>query len=158
MQPSDARTLRGAAIPTGLAGLAAILAGLAVAGGKGALGAALGSIIVIAFFSVSVFAVSYASKISPQAMFGAAVFSYVIKIFAMLLLIAVFKDATAFDSVAFGYAVIALTLVWVLAEVRTALVTKTLYIDEPAPGKAATAKGREPERAGEVETATDRGP
>ena len=36
MHSNDARILRGAAIPTGIVGLAAILAGLALAGAKGA--------------------------------------------------------------------------------------------------------------------------
>lgn len=137
MHSSDARILRGAAIPTGLAGVAAIVVGVLVAGSKGALGAALGSIVVIAFFSISVVAVSYASKISAQLMFAAAVFSYITKIFVMFALIAVFQNATAWDSRVFAYSVIALTLVWIGAEIRTSVRTKMLYIDEPEPEPSA---------------------
>ncbi|KAB2345950.1 hypothetical protein [Actinomadura rudentiformis] len=132
MQPSDARTLRGAAIPSALAGAVAIVAGLLLGGAKGALGAAIATVVVIAFFSISVVAVSYASKISPQMMFAAAVFSYIFKILGMFVLISVFEDVTAWNNKAFAWAVIALTLVWISAEIRHTLTTKTLYIDEPA--------------------------
>jgi ATP synthase protein I len=129
MQPSDARTLRGAAIPSALAGVAAVLAGLLLAGVKGALGAAIATVVVIAFFSISVVAVSYASKISAQMMFAAAVFSYITKIFVMFALVAAFQNVTLWNSEAFGWSVIALTLVWIAAEIRVTLKTKTLYVE-----------------------------
>jgi ATP synthase protein I len=136
MHSSDARILRGAAIPSGLAGLAAVAAGLVVAGAAGALGAAIGAVIVIAFFSISVLAVSYASKISPQLMFAAAVFSYITKIFGMLALVIAFEGVTAWNPRAFAWSVIALTLVWIGAEVRATVKAKTLYVDpEPSPGQ-----------------------
>ncbi|MFF5260896.1 hypothetical protein ACFY4C_18305 [Actinomadura viridis] len=143
MHSSDARILRGAAIPSGLAGLAAVAAGLALAGGKGALGAAIGAVVVIAFFSISVVAVSYASKISPQMMFTAAVFSYITKIFVMFALIIAFDGVSAWNHKAFAWSVIALTLVWVAAEIRASTKAKILYYDpEPAAGQATgTASG-----------------
>lgn len=159
MHSSDARILRGAAIPTGLAGVAAIAVGLLVAGAQGALGAALGTLVAIAFFSVSVVAVSYASKISPQMMFAAAVFSYITKIFVMFALIAVFRDATAWDPQVFAYTIIALTLVWVVAEIRTTTRAKTLYVDDPD-----ESAGRPPASAARADAGavpgppTDRGP
>ncbi|MBO2448171.1 hypothetical protein J4573_13790 [Actinomadura barringtoniae] len=131
MQPSDARILRGAAIPSALAGVAAVLAGLLLAGAKGALGAAIATVVVIVFFSISVVAVSYASKISAQLMFAAAVFSYITKIFVMFALVALLDGVTAWNSSAFAWSVIALTLVWIGAEIRTTLKTKMLYV-EPA--------------------------
>ncbi|REE98583.1 hypothetical protein [Thermomonospora umbrina] len=141
MHSSDARILRGAAIPTALAGAAAIVVGLLVAGGGGALGAAFGTLVAIAFFTVSVVAVSHASKISPQMMFAAAVFSYITKVFAMFGLIAVFQNTTAWDSQVFGYTIIALTLVWIVAEIRVATRSKTPYIDDPAESTGSTGTG-----------------
>jgi ATP synthase protein I len=160
MHSSDARILRGAAIPTGLAGIAAIAASLALAGTKGALGAAIGAFVVIAFFSISVIAVSYAAKISPQMMFAAAVFSYIAKIFVMFALVAGLDGVTVWDSKAFGWSVIALTLVWIGAEILTSTRAKTLYVDpEPAAGDLP----HDPSQAtaGSVSTAgsaADRGP
>lgn len=156
MHSSDARILRGAAIPTGLAGAAALVVGLLVAGAQGALGAALGTFVAIAFFSVSVVAVSHASKISPQMMFAAAVFSYITKIFVMFGLIAVFQDVEAWDAQVFGYTIIALTLVWIVAEIRVATRTKMLYVDDPA-GSAGSAGERAATGAGSG-PAADRSP
>jgi ATP synthase protein I len=156
MHSSDARILRGAAIPTGLAGVAATAVGLLVSGGQGALGAALGALVAIAFFSVSVVAVSYASKISPQMMFTAAVFSYITKIFVMFALIAVFRDTTAWDSQVFAYTIIALTLVWVVAEIRTTTRAKTLYVDDFEERSDASAARADAEAVSGP--TTDRGP
>ena len=137
MQPSDARILRGAAIPSALAGAVAIVAGLLLGGSKGALGAAIATVVVIAFFSISVVAVSYASKISPQMMFAAAVFSYITKIFVMFALVALLKDATVWNPQAFAWSVIALTLVWIGAEMRASMKIKAIDLDTPAPGTVA---------------------
>ncbi|WP_067813859.1 hypothetical protein [Actinomadura kijaniata] len=138
MHSTDARILRGAALPSGLAGIVALVVGLVLAGSKGMLGAALGTITVLAFFTISVVAVSYASKISPQMMFAAAVFSYITKLLVMFALIAAFKDATAWNPKVFAYTVIALTLVWIGAEIRASLKVKTLYVD-PAEDAKTTA-------------------
>jgi ATP synthase protein I len=136
MHSSDARILRGAAIPSVLAGLVAAAVSLVLAGGEGALGAAIGAVVVIAFFSISVLAVSYASRISPQAMFGAAVFSYIVKIFGMFALVIAFEGVTAWHPRAFAWSVIALTLVWIGAEIRATVKAKTLYVDpEPSAGQ-----------------------
>ncbi|GAA2422836.1 hypothetical protein GCM10010191_38320 [Actinomadura vinacea] len=165
MHSSDARILRGAAIPTGLAGIAAVAAGLALAGAKGALGAAIGAVIVIAFFSVSVIAVSYASKISAQLMFTAAVFSYIIKIFGMFALVVAFEGVTAWNSKAYAWSVIALTVVWVCAEIRASTKLKTPYVD-PAPATGTAAASASEQAAEPIADATpkagaavaDRGP
>jgi ATP synthase protein I len=149
MHTSDARILRGAAIPSGLAGVAAIVVALSLAGSRGALGAALGTIIVIAFFTISVVAVSYASRVSPQMMFAAAVFSYITKIMGMFALIALLDGVTAWSSRSFAWTVLALTLVWIGAEIRTTMKVKTLDL-APTP---------EPRRAGgDAPVAADRSP
>ena len=160
MHASDARILRGAAIPTGLAGAAAAAVCLALAGGKGALGAAIGAFVVIAFFSISVIAVSYASKVSPQMMFAAAVFSYITKVLVMFALVAALDGVTVWDSRAFGWSVIALALVWIGAEIRHTTRAKTLYVD-PAPASGEPSADSVPGPAGaasQAGPAADRGP
>ncbi|MBX6766193.1 MAG: hypothetical protein IRY90_03390, partial [Actinomadura rubrobrunea] len=80
-------------------------------------------------------AVGYAARISPQMMFAAAVFSYLGKIVAMLALVAVLDGVTLWNTAAFAWSVIALTLVWVVAEARAAMKIKTLSLDPAgAPG------------------------
>lgn len=132
MHSTDARILRGAAIPTGIAGLVAIIVGLLLAGGKGALGSAIGTAVVLVFFTLGVLVVSYVTKISEQMVLMAGLFSFLVKFGVVLALVIAFKGVTLWDSRAFGWTVIALTIVWLAAETNATLNTKTPYAD-PAP-------------------------
>ncbi|MEO3871833.1 hypothetical protein ABGB18_23720 [Nonomuraea sp. B12E4] len=137
MQANDVRVLRSAAIPTFAVGLVAVVASLLVAGGKGALGAALGTLLVGVFFSISVVAVSYAARVSPQMMAIAAMVSYLVKVVVIMVVLSSFRDTTAWNTVAFAWSVVVCTLVWTGFEVRAFLKTKMLYVDPEAsvPGK-----------------------
>jgi ATP synthase protein I len=132
MQSSDARILRGAAVPTGLVGVAAVLLSLLIAGPKGALGAAIAAAVVISFFTVSHLAVSYAAKVSPQTMMLAALASYVLKILAVMILITALNRVTVWNPRVFGWTLLVLVLTWLAAEIRTTLTTRRTYVDEPA--------------------------
>lgn len=129
MQSNDARMLRGAAIPTGAAGAGAVLIALVPAGGKGALAAALATVVVIAFFSISAVVVSWAGRISAQTMMLAALASYMVKILAVMVLVTVMDGVTIWDTRVFGWTVIGLALLWIAAEFRVALQRRP-YIDE----------------------------
>ncbi|TDD85638.1 hypothetical protein [Actinomadura rubrisoli] len=131
MQPSDARILRGAAIPTVSAGVGAVLIGLLVAGAKGALAAALATVVVTAFFSISALAVSWASKVSSQTMMLAALASYAVKILAVMVLVTSMDGVSLWNTTVFGWSVVGLALAWIAAEFRVALQKGRPYIDEP---------------------------
>src|ERR671915_1428726 len=132
MQSSDARILRGAAVPTCLAGLAAAaVCGVAV-GSKGVIAAVMGMALVMVFFTVSLIAVTYAARISPQAMLPAALGSYVVKLLVIYAALAALQDVTIWNQRAFAWTVLALTLVWVVTEARGLIKTKMLYVDDPA--------------------------
>ncbi|MCO6006190.1 hypothetical protein NE236_14450 [Actinoallomurus purpureus] len=141
MQSNDARILRGAAIPTGIVGLVAIVAGLVLAGAKGALGSAIGVAVVLVFFTFGVLVVSYVTKISQQLMMMAGLISFLIKFIAVFALIAAFKGVTLWSAHAFGWTVLALTLVWLAAETNATINTKTPYT-ETAP------RSRDQEKSG----------
>ncbi|MEU8797485.1 hypothetical protein [Spirillospora sp. NPDC048819] len=130
MQSNEARMLRGTAIPTAAAGVAAIVIGFLAAGGKGALAAALAAVVVIAFFSITVLVVSWAGKISAQTMMLAGLASYMVKILAVMLLVTSMDGVTIWNTKVFGWAVIGLALLWLAAEFRVTL-QQRLYIDEP---------------------------
>lgn len=132
MHSNDARILRGAAIPTGLVGLVAIVVGLLFAGGKGALGSALGTVVVVAFFTLGVVVVSYVTKISEQMVLMAGLFSFLVKFVVVLGMVVALKDVTVWNARAFGWTVIALTVVWLAAETNATLKVKAPYV-EPAP-------------------------
>ncbi|SDJ60604.1 hypothetical protein [Nonomuraea jiangxiensis] len=137
MQANDVRVLRSAAIPTFAVGMVAVVASLLMAGGKGALGAALGALLVGVFFSISVVAVSYAARVSPQLMAIAAMVSYLVKVVVIMVVLNAFRDTTAWNTMAFAWTVVVCTLVWTGFEVRAFLKTKMLYVDPEAsvPGK-----------------------
>lgn len=129
MQGHDAQILRGAAIPSAAVGVIAVIVAAVMAGPKGAIGAAIGAVVVLVFFSISHFAVGYAAKISPQAMMQIALFAYTVKIFAMFGLIVALRGVTFWDQQVFALVVIVETLAWVIAEIRVTSKVKMLYVD-----------------------------
>jgi ATP synthase protein I len=132
MQANDVRVLKSAAIPTFVVGAIAVVVALAVAGGKGALGALLGVLLVGVFFSVSVVVVAYAARVSPQMMAIAAMVSYLVKVVVIMVMLVTFRETTLWDTRAFAWAVVVGTIVWTAFEVRAFMKTKMLYVDPEA--------------------------
>jgi ATP synthase protein I len=137
MQANDVRVLKGAAVPTALAGLVAVVIAAISAGSKGALGAAIGIALVGVFFTVGLVVVSWAGRISPMMMMTAAVLGYVVKVLAIMAMLTAFQGATAFDPRVFAITVIACTLVWTAGEMRGFMKLKMLYVEPGAevPGR-----------------------
>jgi ATP synthase protein I len=113
------------------AAVAAVMVALSAAfgGHKGLLGAAIAVAVVAAFFGVSVLAMGWASKVSPQAMMLAGIGSYTVKILVLLFLVGRFQDTTAFSAWLFGLTVIVLVLVYEAALVVSWRRTKMLYVE-----------------------------
>ncbi|MFI6319917.1 hypothetical protein ACIBG8_20445 [Nonomuraea sp. NPDC050556] len=132
MQANDVRVLKSAALPTLVVGAVAIIVSFLVAGPKGALGAAVGTLLVGVFFSISVIVVSYAARVSPQMMAAAAMVSYLVKVVVIMVMLAKFGDTTMWNSKAFAWSVVVCTIVWTGAEVRAFMKTKMLYVDPDA--------------------------
>jgi ATP synthase protein I len=132
MQAEDVRALRQSAVPTAAVGLVCVAVSAAVAGGKGALGALLALAVVVVFFAISVYAVSRAAQISPQAMMIAALGGFMVKIVALAVLLNAFQNTTLFNTHVFGFSAIALVLTWSGMQVRAMVKSKVLYV-EPRP-------------------------
>jgi len=101
----------------------------AIGGGKGALGALLGTAIVAAFFAISVLAVGRAAKVSPQAMMITAMATYIAKILVLLLFVARFSNSTAFNPRLFGLTAIVCILAWSASQVTWSLRLKIPYVE-----------------------------
>jgi hypothetical protein len=129
MQANDVRVLKSAAIPTLAVGLIAVIASLWFAGAEGALGAAIGTLLVALFFTIGLAAVAGAGRISPMAMFTAAVLSYLVKIIVIGFTLRAFRDAEAWDFTAFAWTVVAGTIAWTAGEVRAFMRLKLLYVE-----------------------------
>ncbi|MEU7894650.1 hypothetical protein AB0B45_17545 [Nonomuraea sp. NPDC049152] len=132
MQANDVRVLKSAALPTLVVGAVAVIVAFLIAGGKGALGAVVGLALVAVFFSISVVAVSYAARVSPQMMAIAAMLSYLVKVLVILAMLRTFGDTTAWNPKAFAWTVVVGTIVWTASEVRAFMKTKMLYVDPEA--------------------------
>lgn len=139
MQEQDAHILRGAAIPTVVAGLVVMAIFVFRSGSDGLIGAALGTAVVLVFFGISWVVISTASTHGPTAMIGAAFATYLVKILTLGILLVTFKETTAFDFKAFAWAVLVGTIVFMAFEVRAFLRQRILYVD---PGATAGSPGR----------------
>jgi ATP synthase protein I len=109
------------------AAMAALCA--AIGGSKGLLGAAIAAAVVAGFFGLSVLVVGRAARVSPQAMMGAAVFTYLFKIIVLLALVGVFQNTTDFNGKLFGITAVVLVIVYSAAQVLWSMRLKTLYVE-----------------------------
>ncbi len=111
--------------------VAAVMAAIcaAVGGSKGLLGAGIAAAIVAGFFGLSVLVVGRAARVSPAAMMGAAVFTYLFKIIVLLILVGLFQNTTDFNGKLFGITAVVLVLVYSAAQVLWSMRLKALYVE-----------------------------
>jgi ATP synthase protein I len=128
MLANDARILTRSAMATAITGVILVALGAAFDGRKGVLGALFGVILVAAFFSLSVLAVSFAGRWGPAAMTATALGTYVVKILAVAILVASLRNATAFNTRFFGITAIICILVWSAGQIVTLARRGTPYV------------------------------
>jgi ATP synthase protein I len=131
MQRHDVRIVRGAILATALFAPVAIVVGALVSGTRGAIGAALGVALASVFFSVTVIAVGAAARVSVDLMLPAALATYTLKLIALGIGLYLLDDTEAFDKASFALAVVAATLVYLVAEVRLAMRARIPYVVGP---------------------------
>jgi ATP synthase protein I len=129
MLANYARIIRRSAATTAAAGLVMAVVSLAIGGGKGLLGAVLGIALVAAFFGISVVAVGWAARVSPQAMMITAMTTYIVKILLLLFFVVRFAGTTAFNSRLFGLTALACILAWSASQVVWSMRLKTPYVE-----------------------------
>jgi ATP synthase protein I len=128
MPSHDARTIRGAAIPTAVAGVLATAISAAVVGGKGAIGAAFAAALVMVFFAAGQFALERLTRNNPQLMMGVALLVYTTQILLVGIVLAVFKDTTLFDTKVFAFTLLGCVFIWCGGQVRAHLKAKQYYV------------------------------
>jgi ATP synthase protein I len=129
MQEHDARILRGAAVPTAIVAIPLVAGAGLLVGSKAALGAALGVILVAAFFTVGIVVLGWAAKINPVVLMNVAIATYLAKVAALLAVLLLLGDTTLFDRRAFGLSILVAALVWIAGEVRAFSRLKILYVE-----------------------------
>jgi ATP synthase protein I len=120
------------AIPVTLAVgvVAGIIGALVVSDpGKAVLGSAIGTLIVIAFFTIGQLVVGGVLRTNPQMAMTVALMIYLLKIGVLLVFIVLFQGTTAFDTKVFALTVLVCTLAWTVAEVWVFSRAKVLYVD-----------------------------
>jgi ATP synthase protein I len=100
-----------------------------VGGGKGAIGAAIAVAVVGGFLGLTALAFFLGAKVSPQAMAGAGMAMYFVKILVLIVLVGTLSGSTAFSGLLFAVTVIVLVLAYQAALVVTWSRTKMLYVE-----------------------------
>ncbi len=128
MLANDARILIRSAVATAIVGVILVVVGAIIDGGKGALGAVFGVTLVAVFFSLSVVAVSLAGRWGSAAMTATALGTYVVKILAVLIIVAGLQNTTVFNTKLFGVTAIICILAWSAGQVATLARRRMLYV------------------------------
>ncbi|MGQ4416040.1 hypothetical protein ACN6LA_001609 [Streptomyces sp. SAS_269] len=135
MPSKDARNLLQIAVPAAAAGVIAVAVSAAVAGGKGALGAAVGTVLAILFMGIGLYVLQWTAKTLPQLFQAMGLMLYMAQLLLLLIFVAVFKGTSLFNAKAFAVSLVVTTVVWMAAQARAHMKAKIFYVD-PDPAKS----------------------
>lgn len=121
--------VRTAALPTAVSGLVLTAGVWAFGGGPAAVGALLGTVVVVVFFMIGQLVLGSVLRNNPQMGLMVAMTLYIIKIGVLLGLLLLLQGTTAFDTKTFALTILACTLVWTACEVVIFSRTKVLYVE-----------------------------
>ncbi len=112
-----------------VAGVLLVIAGAVGSGGRAAAGAALGALIVGAFFTVSAVVIAKAGQRNPKLVMMAALAAYVVKIIALGLVLTFLPRDGVFDTRWMAAGVGLGLFVWLGAHMRYVWTTQIYYVD-----------------------------
>ncbi|MET8446562.1 hypothetical protein [Streptomyces sp. NPDC005209] len=129
MPSNDARILAQAAVPTAAVGaIAAVVSGV-VAGGKGAIGAAVATAVVMLFMGIGLYVLQRTAKSFPQLFQMMGLMLYAAQLLLLFIFVAAFKNTTLFNPRAFAIVLVVATLTWIAAQTRAHMKAKILYVE-----------------------------
>ncbi|PVC73327.1 hypothetical protein [Streptomyces sp. CS081A] len=129
MPSNDARILLHTVIPTAAVGAVATVVSGVVAGGKGALGGVVGTLVVILFMGIGQLVLQRTAKSLPHLFQAMGLMLYTAQLLVLFIFLALLKNTTLFDFKAFAFTLLAATVVWVAAQARAYMKAKISYID-----------------------------
>lgn len=145
MPSNDVRILAQAAVPTAAVGaIAAVVSGV-VAGGEGAIGAVVATVVVILFMGIGLYVLQRTAKSLPHLFQAMGLMLYTAQLLLLFIFVAAFKHTTLFNPKAFALTLVVGTLTWIAAQTRAHMKAKILYVE---PDSSASAKGDKPEKSG----------
>jgi ATP synthase protein I len=142
MPSNDARNLLHTAVPTAAVGAIAVAVSGVVAGGKGALGAGIGTLLAILFMGIGLYVLQWTAKTLPQLFQAMGLMLYVAQLLLLLIFVALFKHTSLFNPRAFAVGLVLATVVWMATQARAHMKAKIFYVD-PEPEKS-----EKPEKSG----------
>ncbi|MET9929917.1 MULTISPECIES: hypothetical protein [unclassified Streptomyces] len=134
MPSNDARILLHAAVPTAAVGVIATVVSGVVAGGKGALGAVAGTLVVVLFMGIGLVVLQRTAKALPHLFQAMGLLLYVAQLLLLFTFLALFKNTTLFDFKAFAFTLLATTVVWVGGQARAYMKAKIMYVEPEKSG------------------------
>ncbi|MEU2179390.1 hypothetical protein [Streptomyces thermolilacinus] len=137
MPSNDIRTVLPAAVPTLVVGAVGTTVSAVVAGGKGAIGGVVGTLVVVLFMGVGLVVLHRTAKSLPQLFQAMGLMLYVAQLLLLFVFLTMFKNTTLFDFKAFAFTLLAATITWIAAQARSWMKAKILYVD-PAAGQGGT--------------------
>ncbi|MEV7682990.1 hypothetical protein ACFRR7_09370 [Streptomyces sp. NPDC056909] len=129
MPSNDARILLHTAVPTAAVGVLATVISGVVAGGKGALGAVVGTLVVVLFMGIGLVVLQRTAKSLPHLFQAMGLMLYTAQLLLLFIFVAAFKNTSLFNPKAFALTLVAATLGWVAAQARAHMKAKILYVD-----------------------------
>jgi ATP synthase protein I len=129
MTTQYARVVRWSMALTSVVAAVAVVLCAALGGSKGAYGALIGVGVVTAFFTISIIVVGRAARINPMAMMVAALATFLGKIIAFMIVLAILRHSTAFNARDLGFTALACILAWSASQVITSMKLKMLYVE-----------------------------
>ncbi|MEU9979986.1 hypothetical protein [Streptomyces sp. NPDC050856] len=136
MPSNDVRLLLHTAVPTLAVGAVATVVSGVVAGGKGALGAAVGTAVVIVFMGIGLVVLQRTAKSLPHLFQAMGLMLYTAQLLVLFIFLALLKDTSLFDFKAFAFTLLAATVIWVAAQARAYLKAKILYVEPEKTGSS----------------------
>ena len=129
MTTQYARVVRWSMALTSVVAAVAVVLCAALGGSKGAYGALVGVGVVTAFFAISIIVVGRAARINPMAMMVAALGTFLGKMIAFIIVLALLRHSTAFNGKMLGFTALACILAWSASQVITSMKLKMLYVE-----------------------------
>ncbi|MER6462884.1 hypothetical protein ACWC4D_32435 [Streptomyces sp. NPDC001288] len=135
MPSNDVRNLAQAAVPTAAVGVLAAVVSAIVAGGKGAIGAVVATVLVTFFMGLGLFVLERTAKSAPQLFMMMGLMLYAAQLLLMVVFMAAFKNTTLFNPRAFALVLVIATLTWIAAQTRAHMKAKILYVEPDKTGQ-----------------------
>lgn len=122
-------------------GILVVLGSAAFRGAEGAVGAAVGLVVVAGFFGTGQAVVARTLRSRPNVAMSVALMVYLVQIVVLFVLLVVLRSVTWFDPRAFAASIFAGVIAWTIASVATILRVKVLAV-EPGSGPPGAGPGK----------------